>query len=354
MIQTYKHATFANEVSSSTSRGSPFTGYVNQGVKWQGELSDAALDEMLWASVVDVRMLEEGNAQYIVNKRKYFDRASTYSFDETEPTEADISNYGTNLIDAVVIQPAPQYKLARVTRFGNRVNRRDLLKDKMDELSFGFADLVDSYISEQISTKAAMTTSTVAGAMVIYGGNATADSELTSTDTLSIELINQADALMRGKYAYYWSSGVFTKSSGTKNPWQNTVSEPYVLMIGPNQLKALRGSSQFTNAAEYGSDSVISTGRILDYLGTKIIVSNNIYSVAAAGSAPDGGSAPSVDMTRCVFMKAKKAFTLVWGEKPSFVKFDIHERDQEAVKVRGDFAGKVIHDDSIIYIDVAD
>jgi len=109
MIQTYKHATFANEVSSSTSSGSSFTGYVNQGVKWQGELSDAALDEMLWASVVDVRMLEEGNAQYIVNKRKYFDRASTYSFDETEPTEADISNYGTNLIDAVVIQPAPQY-----------------------------------------------------------------------------------------------------------------------------------------------------------------------------------------------------------------------------------------------------
>ena len=224
----------------------------------------------------------------------------------------------------------------------------------MDEVSFGFADLVDSYISEQISTGAAMTTSTVAGAMVIYGGDATADSELASTDVLSIELINQADALMRGKYAYYWSSGTFTKSSGTKNPWQNTVSEPYVLMIGPNQLKALRGSSQFTNAAEYGSDSVISTGRILDYLGTKIIVSNNIYSVAAAGTAPDGGSAPSVDMTRCVFMKAKKAFTLVWGEKPSFVKFDIHERDQEAVKVRGDFEGKVIHDDSIIYIDVAD
>lgn len=354
MIKTYKNATFANEVSSTTSRGSSFTGYVNQGVKWQGELSDAALDEMLWTSVVDVKMLEEGNAQYIVNKRKYFDRASTYSFDDTEPTTSDISNYGTNLIDGVTIQPEPRYKVARITRFGNRVNRRDLLQDKMEELSFGFADLVDSYISEQISTEATMTTSSIAGAMVLYGGDATADDELASADTLDIDLINEADSLMRGKYAYYWTGGTFTKSSGTKNPWQNTVSEPYVLMIGPKQLKALRGSSQFTNAAEYGSDSVISTGRILDYLGTKIIVSNNVHSVSSGGTAPDGGSSPSVDMTRCVFMKAKKAFTLVWGEKPSFVKFDIHERDQEAVKVRGDFAGSVIQNDSIIYFDVAD
>ena len=354
MIQPFKSAIFSNEVSSTTSQGSSFTGYVNQGVEWQGELSNAALDEMLWSSVVDVRMLDEGNAQYIVNKRKYFDRAATVGFDTTEPTTAAISQYGTNLIDGVTIAPTRRYKNSLISRFGNRVNRRTLVKDKMEELSFAFGDLVDGFIAETISTGATMTTSTVAGAMVIYSGSKTADSGLIAADVLAIEDINNAESLIRGKYAYYYSGSTFTRSSGTKNPWQNTNAEPYVLVIGPQQLKALRNSSQFTNAAEYGSDSVISNGRILNYLGVKIIVSNNVWSVAAAGTAPDGGGTPTVNMTRCVFMKAKKAFTLVYGQKPTFEQWSEGKYDQEGLKLAGDFDGKVIHDDSILYIDAAD
>jgi len=347
------YATFANEVSSTTSRGSSYTQYVNQGAVWQGELSDAALDEMLWTSVVDVRMLDEGNANYIVTKRKYYDRYSDVSFDTSEPTTSDISNYGTNLVDGEVITPTRRYKSATVTRFGNRVNRRDLLQDKMDELSFGFADLVDSYISEEVSTGATATTSSVAGTTTLYGGDATADSGLASGDVMTVELINKAESILGGKYAYYYSGSTLTRSSGTKNPWKSTRAEPFVLVIGPNQLRALRDSSQFVNAAEYGSDSVISSGRIIDYLGIKIVVSNNVWEVASGGTAPDGGSAPSVNMTRCVLMKAKKAFTLVFGQKPKFERWNKGWRDQEGLTIAGDFAGKVIHDDAIVNIDVA-
>lgn len=354
MLNNKKYAAFANEVTTSTAQGSALSGYVNEGVEWQGELSDAALDEMLWASVVDVRMLPEGNAQYIVNKRKYYDRATDVSFDTTEITTSDITNYGTNLIDGVVITPAPYSKAARVTNYGNRRNIRDLLKDKMDELSFGMADEQDSYIATQISTEATATTSTVAGTMTLYGGNKTADSGLTSAEVLTVDKINEAEALLRGKVAYYWNGTTFTRSTGTKNPWQNTNSEPYTLMIGPQQLKALRASSQFVNAAEYGSDSVISNGRIINYLGVKIVVSNNTHTVAAAGTAPDGGSSPSVNMTRCVLMKAKKAFSLVYGHKPTFKKWEMAWRDQVGVTLTSSFQGKVIHDDAIIYIDVAD
>jgi len=353
MIKT-NYATFANEVSSTTSRGTGYTQYVNQGAVWQGELSDAALDEMLWTSVVDVRMLAEGNANYIVNKRKYYERSAGVSFDSTEPTTSDISNYGTNLVDGEVITPTRKYKAAIVTRFGNRVNMRDLMKDKMDELSFAFGDLIDSYVAEQVSTGATMTTSTVAGAMVIYGGSATADSGLKASDVLTVDKINEAESLLRGKYAYYWNASTFTRSSGTKNPWMNTANDPHVLILGSQQLRALRDSSQFVSAAEYGSDSVISNGRILDYLGVKIVVSNNVWSVAAAGTAPDGGSAPAVNMTRCVMMKGKKAFTLVFGKTASFESWRKGERDQDGVTITGDFAGKVIHDDAIVYIDVAD
>jgi len=354
MLNNRKYAAFANEVTSSSAQGSSLTAHVNEGVEWQGELSDAAIDEMLWLNAVDVRMLPEGNAQYVVNKRKYYERGSSISFDTSEITTTDISNYGTNTIDGVVIEPQPYYKSAAVTNYGSRRNIRNLLKDKMAELSFGFADLSDNYVATQISTGATQTTSTVAGAMTLYGGNATADSGLTSSDILSIDKINEAEALLRGKVAYYWNSGTFTRSSGTKNPWQNTNAEPYTLFIGPQQLRALRASSQFVNAAEYGSDSVISNGRILNYLGVKIVVSNNIYSVAASGTAPDGGSSPSVNMTRCVLMKAKKAFTFVYGNKPTFKKWVDDKKDQEGVTFTCSFQGKVVHDDGIIVIDVAD
>ena len=350
---TFKYANFANEVTSSTARGTSFTGYRNQGVEWQGDLSDAAIDTMYYMDAVDVRMLPEGNAQYIVQKRKYYAKQGDVSFDTTEPSTTDITNFGTNLVDGVVITPIRYYKSATVSNFGNRTNLRPLVQDKRDEMSFAMSDLIDYTISRALGD-ATETTSTVAGAMTLYGGDAVSDASLETGDVMTTELINEAEVLLSGRAAYYWNSGTWTASSGTKNPWFNEARDPYVLMIGQRQKQALRNSSAFVNASEYGSRIVISSGEIGEYLNIRVIVSNNAESVAAAGTAPDGGSATGVAMTRCIMMKGRKAYTFVWREKPKFTPFAKEWRDQRGIVLTADFAGKTVHDDAIMKIDVSD
>ena len=116
----------------------------------------------------------------------------------------------------------------------------------------------------------------------------------------------------------------------------------------------MRNNSQFVNAAEYGSRVVISSGEIGEYLGIRVLVSNNAESVAASGTAPDGGSAPAVNMTRCILMKGRKAYTFVWGEKPKFTPFVKEWRDQRGIVLTADFAGSMVHNDAVIKIDVSD
>lgn len=350
---TFKHANFANEVSSTTARGTSFTGYRNQGVEWQGDLSDAAIDTMYWLDAVDVRMLLAGNAQYIVQKRKYYATQGDVSFDTTEPTTTDISNFGTNLVDGEVITPIRYYKATTVSNYGERTNLRPLVKDKREELSFGMTDLIDYTISRAIGD-ATETTSTVAGAITLYGGDATADSSLETGDVMTTELINEAEVLLSGRKAYYWTGGTWTLSSGTKNPWTNESRDPYVLMIGQRQKQALRNSSQFVNASEYGSRVVISSGEIGEYLGNRVIVSNNAESVASGGTAPDGGSATGTSMTRCILMKGRKAYTFVWGDKAKVTPFVKEWRDQRGLVLTADFAGSIVHADAVVKIDVAD
>jgi N4-gp56 family major capsid protein len=349
---TFKHARFANEVTSTTARGSPFTGYALNKVVWAGELVDAAKSSMYFLDAVNVKQLAQGEKSIVIPYRKYFVEGSTVNFDDTEPTTSDMSQFGTNLIDGVVITPSPYYKAAAITGYAAQGNLRDLVADKMEELSYGLANKVDVGIAGALAA-ATQTTSAVAGATTLYGGDATSDNGLKSGDVLTTELINKAERILSGKYAYYWNGGTFTKSTGTKNPWSNEATDPYVLMIGQSQKEALRNSSQFVNAAEYGSRVVISSGEIGDYLGVRVIVSNNIPEVAAGGTALDGGSAPSVDMTRCILMKGRKAYTFVWGRAPKFTPWVDERKDQRGITLICDYAGSIVHADAIVHIDVA-
>jgi len=346
-----RFANFSGEVTSSTAAGSSYTGYMNKPI-WQGEMSDAAKDTMYFLDAVDVRVLPEKQAQLKVPYRKYFPTGSSVSWVSSETT-SDITNFGTNLVDGVIITPTPYYQAAYVTNYADAHNARDLIQDKMDELSYALADKIDNYIATALGD-ATETTSTVAGAMTLYGGDAYSDATLSSGDVLTTSLINEAEILLSGKTAYYWSGSTFTASSGIKNPWKNEPTDPFVLIIGPRQKQALRNSSQFVNASEYGNRVVISSGEIGDYLGIRVICSNNTESVVAGGTAPDGGSAPSVNMTRCILMKGRAAYTFVWGRSPRFEPWVKGWQDAKGITLVCDFAGSVIHPDAIVKIDVAD
>jgi N4-gp56 family major capsid protein len=257
------------------------------------------------------------------------------------------------LKDGVLITPSPYYAAAAITGYGARTNLNDLIRDKMDELSFALADKVDKYIADALAAATA-TTSTVAGATTLYGGVATADSGLIAGNILTTELINRAETILAGRKAYYYNGGVFTASSGVKNPWRNDNTDPFVLMINQPQKKALRDSSQFVNAAEYGNRVVISSGEIGDYLGIRVICSNNTPSVGIGGTAFDGGAVTTVAATRCLLMKGRAAYAFVWGRMPTFTPWADPRYDQVGFSLVCDYAGSIVHADAIVNIDVAD
>lgn len=344
-------ANFTNEVTSTTARGSSFTGYMNKPI-WQGEMSDAAKDTMYFLDAVDVRTLPEKQSQYKVPYRNYFPKGSSVSWDTSELTAA-ATNYGTNHIDGKIIEPTPYSQAAYITNYGDYHNARDLVRDKMDELSYALADKIDVTIATALGD-ATETTSTVAGAITLYGGDATSDATLSTGDVLTPALINEAEVLLSGKTAYYWNSTTFTACSGIKNPWKNEPTDPYVLMIGQRQKQALRNSSQFVSAAEYGARTVISSGEIGDYLGIRVICSNNVESVAAGGTAPDGGSVTGAAMTRCLLMKGRAAYTFVFGRSPRFETWTKGWEDAKGITLVCDFAGSIVHADAIVKIDVSD
>lgn len=79
--------------------------------------------------------------------------------------------------------------------------------------------------------------------------------------------------------------------------------DPFALVISSDHKKDLRTDSQFTNAAEYGSQDVILNGEIGQYLDVRVVVSNTISNKAImVGREAEGG--------------ADVAQAVVWKEQP--------------------------------------
>jgi len=142
-----------------------------------------------------------------------------------------------------------------------------------------------------------------ADAVVASGGNLTQStykgSSLTADD---IHFESDADA---GHVIDQTESGRLTPDSIAEaaarieaNDW-----EPFALVIDSDHKKDLRTDSQFTNAAEYGSDDVVLNGEIGMYLGIRVVVSNTIEGEAImVGREQETG--------------ADVAQALVWKEEP--------------------------------------
>jgi hypothetical protein len=113
--------------------------------------------------------------------------------------------------------------------------------------------VVQNAIADDVDIDLATTTfeSTSITNEVLPSGDSTV-ADITSADTFSVDYLPDAMAMIEAnnfvaKYAY----------------------------IHPYGVKHLRKSSQFTNAAEYGDDSIVKKGIIGDYLGLYIIPTTN-------------------------------------------------------------------------------
>lgn len=344
----------SDEVTDSASRGNSTTVYANQPVKYGGEMAEPAKKEMVFLSSVFEDKLGEGHGQYLARYLAIYDDADNVSLNTGEAITSSMTNYAGNFKAGLWIIPAPYHKKMDIGWVADHKNIDNIPIESMEQLSYIFADSVDKYIAAALSDATEMTNS-VRGAQLIYAGGKTADDEITSSDVMTVSLVNEAETILSKKTAYYWNSQVRTKSALAKNPWKNSSDDPYVLIIGKDQVKAFRESSLFLSAEEYNGDQIRIGGEIgrTKLFGTRIVVSDNIEVTDKDDAAWDTTTNTTVDLARCFLIKGMAAYVFVWGREPEFKSLEIQDKLGTQLKLWGMYAGSVLHGDAIVKIDVA-
>ena len=353
-FDTAKYLTLS-DVSSTTARGTNYTGYRNSNTFFSGEMSDAAKATLVALSAVEEAKLQPGNFQYNARYRNIYPDEGDVTFTAGENTSTAINEYATNHKDGKIIEPTQQSVGVAVQWNANRNNIYDLMQDKQNELSYSLATKVESYIMQNETyglLSATLATSVARGASLLFGGVATADSVIAAGDVLTHEKIVDGTVRLGSIQQYYWDAGTEKISSQGKNPWPNEPTDPYVLIVAPEQKASLLKDSQFSNYMQYGGQEPLLNGEIGKVSDVKVVVSQYTARTASGAAAWDASTA-GVNLTRCVLMKGRAAYTFVWGQSPTFVmdKEIMYTKDTMALWTT--YAGSVVHDDAICFIDVA-
>ena len=278
----------------------------------------------------------------IGNKDKTFRvPISTGHQDITARTAGDYNKERTwtelNKLDTIDVTPAWILGGVSIAKELIETSRVDLIREAKFLLVEDIVEVMETAITEEIDTR--VTTN------VVYGGDATKPDDLSKGDKITTDLV--ADAI---------------EKLGTK--WK-----AHMLYISAAQQNVFHKSSQFTNAAEYGSDKVVLKGEIGEYLGVKIIVTDLVQ--AYAKDAQDkkitgddgkwghddntplftaGTSCQLIGFTR----SGRKPIAFVWKEKPT-VDYE-YSKKYTSHYIMSDVAYKarVIHEKACCLIKVSD
>lgn len=332
------------------------TKYGLQPIQYLKEIVDAAQNQLFFGNFVQRIVAPEGVHDVVIPKRTKYEGRSGMSYDTTERTAADITWTTLDNLASVIATPSPVLSGYAITNYAMKTSSVNLLQAAKDELSYAIGDRLDQAIAVAIGDATA-STNTTTGCQVIFGGDATSDLTLATGDVITTDMVAKAAKYLKSATLKYRASGQYgseSTSGVTKNPWQNTADDPFVLFIGPAQEETFRKDSQFVNAAEYGAGTIVQNGEIGQYLGIRIVTTTNVESVGSGVAGPDGSGNAGADMSRCVLTKAKKACAVVWGQEPTLKVFDYPNRDQTRLSLVCAYAIKVIQDDAIVLVDVAD
>lgn len=350
-----------SETESSNVQGSSFTAYGLQPVKFLQEIVDAAQKQFFFANFVKVEQTEQGQKDVAIPKRNTYKGDEDTTWNSGEQTGSDITFTNLDNLDSVTATPTTEIEGYAMTKYALRTNVLSLLNEAREELSYAIGDKVDKEISSELNNAVAASSSST-GCQTLYGGDATSGNTLSAGDVFTVDLISQGAALLKSAKKEYRADGQgsagggYGAVSGTVkgNPWRNEPANPFVLFVGPMQEMRLRQSSQFVNAAEYGDSTVVQNGEIGKYLGVRIVVTDNVQQKDSGESTFDAESADyTVDMTRCVLCRPDKAAALVWGRRREVNVWDYNERDQVRISLVSEYDTVVVHDDAIVFIDVA-
>jgi len=313
----------SNETTTSTSGISDV-----QGKRWLKSILKTAEENMYFKQFAYETEAGAGIKDLAVPIAKTNKSFTASTTEATARTMTEVDN-----ITAVVFTPTPQKFGATISAEVIRTSQVDTVAFAREQMALSMADQIDTAMSTAIA--AAATGSIAAN---IYGGDATTPGTLETGDVFELAMISEAK-----------------RALGLLN-WKPTTGQPLVLFISPYEEKIMMDSSQFTNAAEYGSNEVVMNGEIGKYLGFKVVVTNNLPSYAAG----EVDSAITDTLTgewnaaghTCFALKAKVSYGIVWGLKP---KLDWeYDKDLAAYKIYLDTAyhSDTLQDGSIVDIRV--
>jgi len=342
-------------------RGSSSTNYLLEPRVWLKQISDAAKQQQYFMNVMYTTELQKGQKDVVIPRRSKYLGSTGVTYATSTPADATrITATTIDNLDGVLLTPTLQASRVTVGNDAIRSNAVDIMRAAQEELIYSVGEKVDLYIATTLGD-ASSTTSTTSGAQDIFGGDATSDTTLAAGDILTTEMIAKAKRMLMSRKKQYRAStgagGGYGAISGTVtgNPWMPSDQEPFVLFIGPAQQEALLTDSQFTNASEYGGRGPILNGEIPGYLGVRIVVTNNVEQVDSGSEGPDAETANvSVNMTRCILLKARKAGAFAWGLKPKLSFFDNVPEISQDIVLETEYKCSVLHADAIVFIDVAD
>ena len=374
----YHELAAATATETPNVRGASISAFGLQGVKFLSEVVDAAKQQFFFANFIKQITLETGNSQISIPIKSIqmqgTDVTSNVAGSDTggsstgtgpyANTVADISFTAYDPLTSVTAKILPHIAGYALRPFDLHVNTVNVLNEAKEDLGYWMGHRIDTTISSLFGTSDGLTfaQSGTRGATQLYGGDAEGDDDLRIGDVLTTDLIADASRYIKGLENWYrdgsvGKEGTLTLDTTTNsNGWMPSADDPFALFIGVAQEATLRKDSQFVNAAEYGSDTVVQNGEIGRYLDVRIIVTNHLESFGASVTGPDDTTTNSTlagGMTRCILMKGKKAAALVWGKRPDLKVVDWAISDQILIIVSAYYDIKVLHSDAVVALDVS-
>lgn len=312
--------------------------------RWLDQILEAARKKMFFVNAISEYDLPPGTKDLVVPYRYGWWSTLGTSVTDTQ-TEGGAVGFTTfDNLKGVTFTPVIHAYGVAISNHALRINAVNLIQAAREELIDYHASTVDNAVATALDA-ATNATSTVKGAQIIYGGNATSTATLAAGDIITTDLVAKAKRYLESTGCYYSTTA---KSSQSKSPWFAEPNAPFMLFIAPEQEEAFLTDSQFVNAAEYGGREVILNGEIGNYLGIKIINSVN------TPSATTWGASSNLAGHTCLFVKAKACGGVAWGLRPRLRIFEFPSELEQRLILETSYIADDIHNDAVVKIRVLD
>jgi len=344
--------------ASSDARGTSGTFYALEPVQFLRSAMEAAKRAMVIQPLLRQEIMPTGNSQYVIPKQTIQIANGTWTASAAEYSTADTSIVPTTMsnFDGVTFEPNDEHYAIFLTNYMLRRNALNEIENAQRNLNYRLSYRIDAAAVTATTPATSNSpivemTNSVKGCQTIFGDDATdAASSLAAGSVMTPTVIRKALRLLASINGYYWTGNVFTKSAVEKNPWKNTPDGRYYGIIAPEDLEALQGSSQFTNAAQFGDDSVVKNGQVAKYLGCTFAVSDMMpyYAASANIVVQAANTTEAVPAHEARFVKANYWAGLVWGQKPKFYAYDFPNQFQKRLSLEMAYQCKPLYDDAVV------